>query len=37
MLLIPISAFHYKKIFNKHKNPDYIEDEDEDEDEEDML
>jgi len=35
ILLIPISAFHYKKIFNKHKNSDYIEDEDEDE--EDML
>ena len=37
ILLIPISAFHYKKIFNKYKNSDYIEDEDEDEDEEDML
>jgi len=32
-LLIPISTFHYKKIFNKHKNSDYIENEEE----EDML
>ena len=37
LLLIPVSALHYKKIFNQHKNLNNTKEEEEEEEEEDML